>query len=129
MSDKDIELKNNDSQKDPIEDEISQIFKAADDLIKVLEKLAPKTNSKDVVNPEAFMKIIRPLSINVENLLPNLNDFEDNLRYMNDDRADELKRKIMHLEDDLLPQVLSYIDKYDKEHPRKTESSDDALKS
>ncbi len=119
MSDKDLELKNNEAQKAPIEDEISQIFKAADELINVLEKLSPKTKSKEVVNPEAFMKIIRPLAVNVENLLPNLNDFEDNLRYINDERADELKRKIMHLEDDLLPDVLQYIDSYDREHPRK----------
>ena len=102
MSDKDLELKNNEAQKAPIEDEISQIFKAADELINVLEKLSPKTKSKEVVN-----------------LLPNLNDFEDNLRYINDERADELKRKIMHLEDDLLPDVLQYIDSYDREHPRK----------
>ena len=44
-----------DKKKSGIEDEISKIFKSADSLIEILEKISPQINSDKVVNPEAFL--------------------------------------------------------------------------
>ena len=47
-----------------IDDEIKKIVGSADALIKVLEKIAPEVNSDKVVNPEAFLKIIKQVNMN-----------------------------------------------------------------
>lgn len=70
-----------------IDDEIKKIVGSADALIKVLEKIAPEVNSDKVVNPEAFLKIIKPLCVSVENTLPMLMECQDNLEYLKDDNA------------------------------------------
>ncbi len=110
----DDEVEKDDEKKSSIDDEIDKIFKSADSLISVLEKIAPELNSDKVVNEEAFLKIIKPLSISVENSLPMLIEFQDNLEYLKDDKAFLLKQKISHIEDDLLPPLLSYIREHDK---------------
>ena len=87
---------------------------SADALIKVLEKIAPEVNSDKVVNPEAFLKIIKPLCVSVENTLPMLMECQDNLEYLKDDNAYVLRQKVAHIEDDLLPPLLAYIREHDK---------------
>ena len=64
-----------------IDEEVTSIIKAADNLINVLEKIAPSINDGKVVNEEAFMKVIKPLCVNVENTLPQLLECVDNLEY------------------------------------------------
>jgi hypothetical protein len=102
---------------DNISKEAENILKATDQLLNVLEKLAPQVNSDKVENVEAFVKIIRPLSINIENTLPQLFDFVDNLEYIGDDKAAVLRSKINKIEE-LLPQIIDYLAKYDKEHKK-----------
>ena len=97
-----------------IDDEIKKIVGSADALIKVLEKIAPEVNSDKVVNPEAFLKIIKPLCVSVENTLPMLMECQDNLEYLKDDNAYVLRQKVAHIEDDLLPPLLAYIRDHDK---------------
>ena len=97
-----------------IDDEIKKIVGSADALIKVLEKIAPEVNSDKVVNPEAFLKIIKPLCVSVENTLPMLMECQDNLEYLKDDNAYVLRQKVAHIEDDLLPPLLAYIREHDK---------------
>lgn len=101
-------------QKPSIDNEIQAVLKSADSLIAVLEKLSPEVNSDKVVNPEAFLKIIKPLCVNVENTLPVMMEFEDNLQYLKDDNAYVLRQKIAHIEDDLLPPLLDYIREHKK---------------
>jgi len=101
-------------QKPSIDNEIQAVLKSADSLIAVLEKLSPEVNSDKVVNPEAFLKIIKPLCVNVENTLPVMMEFEDNLQYLKDDNAYVLRQKIAHIEDDLLPPLLDYIREHEK---------------
>lgn len=101
-------------KKSGIEDEITKIFKSADSLIEILEKIAPQINSDKVVNPEAFLKIIKPLCISVENTLPMLMECQDNLEYLKDDNSFVLRQKIAHIEDDLLPPIIEYIRAHDK---------------
>ena len=96
------------------DDEIKKIVGSADALIKVLEKIAPEVNSDKVVNPEAFLKIIKPLCVSVENTLPMLMECQDNLEYLKDDNAYVLRQKVAHIEDDLLPPLLVYIRDHDK---------------
>lgn len=91
-----------------------KIVGSADALIKVLEKIAPEVNSDKVVNPEAFLKIIKPLCVSVENTLPMLMECQDNLEYLKDDNAYVLRQKVAHIEDDLLPPLLAYIREHDK---------------
>lgn len=99
-------------QEGSIDDEITKIMQTADSLIKLLEKIAPEVNSDKVLNPQAFLKIIKPLCINVENTLPLLMECQDNLEYLKDENSFVLKQKIDHIESDLLPPLLAYI----KEH-------------
>lgn len=106
------------AKEDNITKEAEQVLKAADQLLKVLEKLAPQTNSGKIANAEAFVKIVRPLCVNIENTLPELLDFADNLDYIEDKNADVLREKIRKIEDDYLPELLNYLNQYDKEHPR-----------
>lgn len=101
-------------QKPSIDNEIQAVLKSADSLIAVLEKLSPEVNSDKVVNPEAFLKIIKPLCVNVENTLPVMMEFEDNLQYLKEENAYVLRQKIAHIEDDLLPPLLDYIREHEK---------------
>ncbi len=105
-----------DKKKNGIEDEITKIFKSADALIEVLEKIAPQINSDKIVNPEAFIKIIKPLCISVENTLPMLMECQDNLEYLKDDNSFVLRQKIAHIEDDLLPPIIEYIRIHEKKN-------------
>lgn len=104
-------------QEDNISKEAQNILKATDQLLSVLEKLSPKTNRDKIANEEAFIKIIRPLRVNVENTLPELFDFADSLSYVGDENADILKDKINKIEE-YLPQFIEYIEQYDKEHKK-----------
>ncbi|NLK84823.1 MAG: hypothetical protein GX278_02530 [Aeromonadales bacterium] len=101
-------------QKPSIDNEIQAVLKSADSLIAVLEKLSPEVNSDKVINPEAFLKIIKPLCVNVENTLPVMMEFEDNLQYLKEENAYVLRQKIAHIEDDLLPPLLDYIREHEK---------------
>ncbi len=92
-----------------IDGEVTSIIKAADNLINVLEKIAPSINDGKVVNEEAFMKVIKPLCVNVENTLPQLLECVDNLEYLQDERSYVIRQKIAKLEDELLPPIISYI--------------------
>lgn len=92
-----------------IDEEVTSIIKAADNLINVLEKIAPSINEGKVVNEEAFMKVIKPLCVNVENTLPQLLECVDNLEYLQDERSYVIRQKIAKLEDELLPPIISYI--------------------
>ena len=94
------------NKKDPVEDEVKTLLKGVDDLIKVIEKIAPEINSDKVVNPEAFLKVLKPLSVSVENSLPMLWDKVDALEYLHDDNAYVLRQKIARIEDELLPPIL-----------------------
>lgn len=98
-----------------IDDEIKKVLDSAQKLIDLLEKIAPDINSDKVVNPIAFLKIIKPLCVSVENSLPILMEFEDNLLYLKDDNAYVLRQKISHIEDDLLPPILAYIKEHEKD--------------
>lgn len=104
-------------QEDNISKEAQNILKATEQLLSVLEKLSPKSNKDKIANEEAFIKIIRPLRVNVENTLPELFDFADNLSYIGDENADALKAKINKIEE-YLPQFIEYIEQYDKEHKK-----------
>ena len=97
-----------------IDNEISKIMKSADDLIRVLEKISPEINSDKVVNPDVFMKIIKPLCVSVENLLPILMECQDNLEYLKDENSFVIRQKVAHIEDDLLPPILDYIKLHEK---------------
>ncbi len=95
--------------KDPIGQEITDFLTNADKLINVLEKIVPGLKSDAVVNKEAFVKIVKPLVIGLENLLPRLLEYQDNLEYLKDENAEVLRRKIAHIEDELLPPLLEYL--------------------
>ncbi|MDO5352218.1 MAG: hypothetical protein Q4E81_05255 [Succinatimonas sp.] len=105
------------SQEDNVSKETQNILKATDQLLSVMEKLSPKTNKDKIANEEAFIKIIKPLRVDVENTLPELFDFVDNLSYIGDENADVLRSKINKIEE-YLPQFIDYIEQYDKEHKK-----------
>lgn len=105
------------SQEDNVSKETQNILKATDQLLSVMEKLSPKTNKDKIANEEAFIKIIKPLRVDVENTLPELFDFVDNLSYIGDENADVLRSKINMIEE-YLPQFIDYIEQYDKEHKK-----------
>ncbi|HAH70195.1 MAG TPA: hypothetical protein DCL74_00055 [Succinivibrionaceae bacterium] len=95
----------------PIDDEIERIMKAAGAVVLSLEHMRDLISKKESVqDPEALLKIIRPMSMNVENSLPALHDFMDNLEAVGEDeKASEVRRIINRIEDELLPGVLEFL--------------------
>lgn len=95
----------------PIDDEIERIMKAAGAVVLSLEHMRDLIAKKETVqDPEALIKVIRPMCMNVENSLPALHDFMDNLEAVgDDDKASEVCRIINKIEDELLPGVLDFL--------------------
>lgn len=95
----------------PIDDEIERIMKAAGAVVLSLEHMRDLIAKKETVqDPEALIKVIRPMCMNVENSLPALHDFVDNLEAVgDDDKASEVRRIINKIEDELLPGVLDFL--------------------
>lgn len=95
----------------PIDDEIERIMKAAGAVVLSLEHMRDLIAKKETVqDPEALIKVIRPMCMNVENSLPALHDFMDNLEAVGeDDKASEVRRIIDKIEDELLPGVLDFL--------------------
>ena len=95
----------------PIDDEIERIMKAAGAVVLSLEHMRDLIAKKETVqDPEALIKVIRPMCMNVENSLPALHDFVDNLEAVgDDDKASEVRRIINKIEDELLPGVLAFL--------------------
>ncbi len=100
----------------PIDDEIAQTMKATGAVVVALEHMRDLISKNEKVqDPEALMKIIRPMSMNIENSLPSLHDFIDNLETVGEsDKAVEVRRQMERIEDELLPVVLKYIDTHTK---------------
>lgn len=113
-SDEKQNSKNNGTELEGIELEIAAYIKVTDQLIATLEKILPAINENKVSDPEAFIKVVKPLCITVENTLPLLNDLFENLDYVSDEHADELRRKALHLEEDLLTPLIDYISQHQK---------------
>ncbi len=95
----------------PIDDEIERIMKAAGAVVLSLEHMRDLIAKKETVqDPEALIKVIRPMCMNVENSLPALHDFMDNLEAVGEnDKASEVRRIINKIEDNLLPEVLDFL--------------------
>lgn len=107
----------NPEERAPIEDEIAATMKAIGAVTLSLEHLnaliAKKETSEHL---EEVLKVVRPACMNIENSLPSLHDFEDNLEAVGEgDKALEVRRAIERIEDELLPGVLRFLD----EHPLK----------
>ena len=100
----------------PIDDEIAQTMKATGAVVVALEHMRDLISKDEKVqDPESLMKIIRPMSMNIENSLPSLHDFIDNLETVGEaDKAAEVRRQMERIEDELLPVVLMYIEKHSK---------------
>ncbi len=100
----------------PIDNEIEQTMKATGAVVLALEHMRDLiAKDEKVQDPEALMKIIRPMSMNIENSLPSLHDFIDNLETVGEiDKAVEVRRQMERIEDELLPVVLKYIDSHSK---------------
>ncbi|MDY6321493.1 MAG: hypothetical protein SPL30_01075 [Succinivibrio sp.] len=102
----------------PIEGEIAQTFKALGAVKICLEHVVKLIKNAPADQTAKLLKIIRPACINVENSLPMLHDFEDNLLSLGDeDTALRVRRDLAVIEDELLPQVLNFLD----QHPLKQE--------
>lgn len=99
-----------------IDDEIAQTMKATGAVVLALEHMRDLISKDEKVqDPDALMKIIRPMSMNIENSLPSLHDFIDNLETVGEaDKAAEVRRQMERIEDELLPVVLRYIEKHSK---------------
>lgn len=95
--------------------EIAAYRKTINTMITNLEKLVPIIQSNKIDAPATFIKIITPMRINIENMLPQLHDLVDNLEYMQVKDYQEVKAQINHIEEDLLPPIINYIDNYKAE--------------
>ena len=60
---------------------------------------------------EVLLKILKQLTVTVENSLPDLRDYVDTLEFQEDSRADELLKIINRLEDELLVKAIEFIKK------------------
>ena len=100
----------------PIENEIEQTMKATGAVVVALEHMRDLISKNEKLqDPEALMKIVRPMSMNIENSLPSLHDFIDNLETIGEqEKAVQVRRQMERIEDELLPVVLKFIDKHSK---------------
>lgn len=113
-SDEQTEGKHKSNELEGIELEVAAYLKVTDQLIGTLERILPAIKDNKVSDPEAFIKVVKPLCITVENTLPLLNDLFENLDYVSDEHADELRQKAIHLEEDLLTPLIDYISRHQK---------------
>ena len=60
---------------------------------------------------EVLLKILKQLTVTVENSLPDLRDYVDTLEFQEDSRADDLLKIINKLEDELLVKAIEFIKK------------------
>ncbi|MCR5537250.1 MAG: hypothetical protein K6F05_07570 [Succinivibrio sp.] len=95
--------------------EIAAYFKVTDKLIDTLEQVIPMMQGGRPKEPQALLKLLKPLCMTVENTLPQLWDLCDNLSYLKDDQADRLRQKVRHLEEDLLLPMLDFIRRHDEQ--------------
>lgn len=85
------------------------IERTADELILKLEKCV-RASRDNPFGAERLLDILDPLCQTVEEILPVLHQHAGHLRAEGAlEQASELKRKTVHIEDDLLPVLLAYI--------------------
>ena len=92
-------------------DRTAQIINLAKSLQQALEKLLTQMAGPQQEVSPALIKILRQLTITVENTLPDLRDYVDTLEFKTDERSAELQSIINHLEDNLLVKAIDYISK------------------
>ena len=91
-------------------DRISQIINSAKSLCDSLEKLTTQLSGPQEPS-EVLLKILKQLTVTVENSLPDLRDYVDTLEFQEDSRADDLLKIINRLEDELLVKAMEFIKK------------------
>lgn len=66
---------------------------------------------------DAVNRIIRPLSVQIENMLPELRDFADNLEALGEgEKSDRIQSVLGEIEDEHLPKILAYLEKHPVAH-------------
>ena len=91
-------------------DRTSQIINSAKSLCDSLEKLTTQLSGPQEPS-EVLLKILKQLTVTVENSLPDLRDYVDTLEFQEDSRADDLLKIINRLEDELLVKSMEFIKK------------------
>ncbi len=93
-----------------IELEVAAYLKMLTTLSETMEKLEKLYTSKQPPElREKTLKVVKEMCISIENSLPLLRDFLDNLSYMQDENTDKVRSMLVHIEDDLLPRALEFI--------------------
>lgn len=97
----------------PIENEIEQTMKAIGAVTLSLEHLNSLIKKRSFEHLEDVLKVVRPACMNIENSLPSLHDFMDNLETIGEsDKSLEVRRSIERIEDELLPVVLKFLNEH-----------------
>lgn len=91
-------------------DRTAQIIESTKSLCESLEKLTTQLSGPQEPS-EVLLKILKQLTVTVENSLPDLRDYVDTLEFQEDSRADELLKIINRLEDELLVKAIEFIKK------------------
>ena len=91
-------------------DRTAQIINSAKSLCDSLEKLTTQLSGPQEPS-EVLLKILKQLTVTVENSLPDLRDYVDTLEFQEDSRADDLLKIINKLEDELLVKAIEFIKK------------------
>ncbi|WP_295482020.1 hypothetical protein [uncultured Succinatimonas sp.] len=91
-------------------DRTAQIINSAKSLYDSLEKLTTQLSGPQEPS-EVLLKILKQLTVTVENSLPDLRDYVDTLEFQEDSRADDLLKIINKLEDELLVKAIEFIKK------------------
>ena len=89
-------------------DRTAQIINSAKSLCDSLEKLTTQLSGPQEPS-EVLLKILKQLTVTVENSLPDLRDYVDTLEFQEDSRADDLLKIINKLEDELLVKAIEFI--------------------
>jgi hypothetical protein len=109
-----------DGEGDNISEEISLRMRALDALmiaIKRLDGLMDKARDTGDDAEAAVAKVVRPMSVQIENVLPQLRDFADDLETVGEgEKADKIRKTLNDIEDLYLPKILACLDRHPVNH-------------
>ena len=105
------------AEHDQITDEIELRLKAVGALLISSKRISALLATVDEKNTDSILRIVRPMCVQIENVLPVLREFVDDLDAVGEqDKALEVRKALGTIEDDLLPKVLEFLNRHPVKH-------------
>lgn len=104
-----------------LREEVGTIFNSVDALVRTMEKITTAPLSK-LGDSALLLRIVVPLRVTVENMLPQLRSIADALEDINDERCYELSASVNHIED-MLVDLIGIIGRLDRNRAASAQGS------